>query len=236
MNRILNIFRHLQYFCPIWVIVLCLVLSGILGYFDCWTAAKVLSLIALGLFLAFIVYKPMNLVYGLIGTKGDIRIFVILLVFINLIFSFTYYFLFFSNAGITYDINQPHIAYNMFAGIDKADSTVVGEATIVEIRDANDSLVSYWKQPGEVHNYQKIEWPYVLKNTLMTSLMQEPSDFFAIASTYNTGVEDVPDEVEVFDYQKSKLFHWLLILQVFISWIFFGVFISILYNKFRYES
>ena len=69
----------------------------------------------------------------------------------------------------------------------------------------------------------------------MTSMMLEPSDLFAIASTYNQGVEDFPTETKL-DQQKSELFHWLLILQIFISWIFFGVFISILYNKFRYES
>jgi len=34
----------------------------------------------------------------------------------------------------------------------------------------------------------------------------------------------------------SDLFEWILIFHIIISWIFFGVFISLLYNKFRYES
>jgi uncharacterized membrane protein YqjE len=72
--------------------------------------------------------------------------------------------------------------------------------------------------------------------------MQEPTDFFSIASTYNTSMvapQFSPNkqlkEIEL-DKQKAKMFQWILIFQVLISWIFFGVFISLLYNKFRYES
>ena len=76
----------------------------------------------------------------------------------------------------------------------------------------------------------------------MTALMQEPTDFFAAASTYNESIVDssLSKKEQVaeitLDKQKTMMFHWILIFQILISWIFFGVFISLLYNKFRYES
>ena len=72
--------------------------------------------------------------------------------------------------------------------------------------------------------------------------MQEPTDFFSVASTYNESMADPSlspeDQLREIshDKQKSEMFQWVLIVQVLISWIFFGVFISLLYNKFRYES
>ncbi len=81
--------------------------------------------------------------------------------------------------------------------------------------------------------YQSISFGFVFRNTIITSLIQEPTDFFAAASTYNEA--QARDGLET-DKEKARLFHWILIFQILISWIFFGVFISILYNKFRYES
>lgn len=199
-----------------------------------WMPLNIITRFALVIFIIVLVWRPMNVVYGLIGTKGNISSYIVLLIVINVIFSCLYYGMIFRNAGITYDINQPHIAYSMFRTVE-GDSFTFKKHTVAYSYDLSGQAVSYTVNK-EVHNYQKIEYWYVLKNTFMTSLMQEPSDFFAIASTYNEGVDDEPEAMRTMDKQKSELFHWLLILQVFISWIFFGVFISILYNKFRYES
>lgn len=233
-----SIVSHLRNFYPIWVILFALLITAVLSTEYDWETVMHIAWVILIVFCVLVTLHPLNAVYGLIGTKGHVSTYVILLIIINVIFSGVYYHMIFQNAGITYDINQPHISYGLFA--DKPDTTttwpVPGEIERVEIYNQTDSIVSYWNKAGEDHHYQKIEYTYVLKNTFMTSLMQEPSDFFAIASTYNKGVDDFPQEVNWQDQQKSELFHWLLILQVFISWIFFGVFISILYNKFRYES
>lgn len=250
-------------FYPIWLIIIGL---GVATFFSArgeWEIAQRIALISLGAFLLLMWRKPMNIVYGLIGTKGDIRMYVFLLVFINLIFSGIYYYAIFKDAGITYDINQPYISYGMFNGKDTTAYTVTVRDTSYSY-DLAGEQISYTVSE-EKHNYQKVEPWYVLKNTFMTSLMQEPSDFFAIASTYNQAVDSKEKDIVVHNkitikrcckcknckcknaavvlsekkdrgQEKSELFHWLLILQVFISWIFFGVFISILYNKFRYES
>lgn len=236
-RQLKSILYHLKYFFPIWIIFAALLITAFSSTTFEWTTIKRIVWVILIIFCILFTLHSMNVVYGLIGTKGSVSTYVILLITINLIFSYIYYHMIFKDAGITYDINQPHISYNLFA--DKPGTTTwttSGDAVRIKIYNQNDSLVSYWTQPGEKHNYQKIDKRFVIKNTFMTSLMQEPSDFFAIASTFNRGVDDFPEDVNRLDQQKSELFHWLLILQVFISWIFFGVFISILYNKFRYES
>lgn len=224
-------------FYPIWLVIAGLGTATMLSFCGQWGMGQIIAWVSLGCFVLLMLSKPMNLVYGLIGTKGSIRTYVFLMIIINIIFSVIYHFAIFKDAGVTYDINQPYISYGMFQG-------KYAESQTVAIRDTSYTYnlqgeqISYAVNEEE-HRYQKVEFPYVLKNTFMTSLMQEPSDFFAIASTYNQAVDaEEKDLLAVAgrDKEKSELFHWLLILQVFISWIFFGVFISILYNKFRYES
>lgn len=257
------IYSKLANFYPIWLIFIGLGVATLFSASCEWEIAQKIALISLGAFLLFMWIKPMNLVYGLIGTKGDIRLYVLLLVCINVIFSGIYHFAIFKDAGVTYDINQPHISYGMFHAKDTQIDSVTIKDTIYTYNLAGEKI-SYTVNE-EKHKYQKIGFWYVLRNTFMTSLMQEPSDFFAIASTYNQAVDSKEKDIVVHNkitikrcckcknckcknaavvlsekkdrgQEKSELFHWLLILQVFISWIFFGVFISILYNKFRYES
>ena len=235
---ILNSFKYLadRKFIIVWIFFgLCALISlfGLSRHNYGWGICRIGLIISLVVFIIFLFHNPLNVVYGLIGTKGHIRTYLLLLVVINLIFSLIYQFGFFKNAGITYDINQPYISYGMFDGAQK-DSIIHQKGMYVPVFNAEGIPVSYWFQPGTDISFQKIRGIDVLKNTIMTSLMQEPSDFFAIASTYNEGVDDFIKSP--IDRQKSQLFHTLLILQIFISWIFFGVFISILYNKFRYES
>lgn len=224
-------------FVLIWIFfVLCLLFSlfGLPTKHWGWGICRIGLIILVGGFITLLFHKPLNVVYGLIGTKGNIRTYLSLLVVINIIFSFIYQFGFFKNAGITYDINQPYISYGIFSDIKQDTKTIPIPDEMVKVFNTDGVQLSYFIQSGDSLHFQIINYMDVFKNTLMTSLMQEPSDLFAIASTYNEGADDFikgPD-----DRQKSELFHTLLLLQVFISWIFFGVFISILYNKFRYES
>lgn len=200
--------------------------------------------------------KPMNAVYGLMGTSGSISVFFINFIIISILFSCIYYCGFFNTAGISYDINQPHISYGMFADTNSniieirdfirkpfKDKTVVTEApgqkeTII-IYDcdgltAKDTIIQQ-SITTESFYYQNIDYPTVLRSTVMTFLMQEPTDLFAVASTYNAEMSPHTQSNEN-DKQKTDQFHWILIFQVLIGWIFFGVFISLLYSKFRYES
>ncbi len=244
-----------------WILLAVLIIASIMHTFGNWTAGDWTSRIILIFFLAYIALKPMNAVYAFIGTKGSISHFVQLIIVINIIFSFIYYCGFFHNAGITYDSNQPYISYGMFKDSPKSDSTfvivheirgidteashslyiskridnkgLVYKDTLVVITPAR-SITPYYE---EEHIYKRINLITVIQNTALTSLMQEPTDLFATGVTFNN--IKLPEEQDLNgcnDYMMSRLFSWILVLQVFISWIFFGVFISILYNKFRYES
>lgn len=180
----------------------------------------------------------MNAVYGLIGTTGSIKLFFLNFLIITFVFAVIYHLGFFKNAGITYDVNQPHIDYKMFAvNSDKSDSikTNIVRDTLFFERQL-DSIV-YTESIVHVSTnelkYQKLSLAYVWRNTILTTLMQDPTDLFTIASTYNQAMES--DNASL-DKQKCGLFQWILIFQILISWIFFGVFIALLYDKFRHES
>ena len=191
------------------------------------------------IFLLFVI-RPMNAVYGLMGTSGSIRLFFFNFVLITLLFAKVYHYGFFKDAGISYDVNQPHIDYNYYAKKQQKEVVLCDTAVYKKCAD------STWHREIVVQetklNYQPIGFWYIWRNTIMTALMQEPTDFFAAASTYNESIVDssLSKKEQVaeitLDKQKTMMFHWILIFQILISWIFFGVFISLLYNKFRYES
>ena len=198
---------------------------------------------------ALIILRPMNAVYGLMGTSGSIRIFFFNFVIISLIFSSIYYFGFFKDAGISYDVNQPHIDFQKYAVTAKADiaktdlpiivvstkrDTVYVEhqldstsytETIIQTRVTRDTLPAF--------HYQPIDFLLVWRSTILTTLTQESADLLSIATVHNEAMESTNVGL---DKEKSELFEWILIFHIIISWIFFGVFISMLYNKFRYES
>lgn len=184
---------------------------------------------------ALMLLRPMNAVYGLMGTSGSIRIFFINFVVISLVFSTIYYFGFFKDAGISYCVNQPHINYQFYAYNSPCDS--VREIRDTVLLEHQSEKLSFKETVVHVKkdtlHYQRIEFMRVWRSTIMTTLTQEPTDLFSIASVHNASMEsgDV-----VLDKEKSDLFEWILIFHIIISWIFFGVFISLLYNKFRYES
>lgn len=106
----------------------------------------------------------------------------------------------------------------------------------IYIKSSDGAFLYFLK--SEKINYQRISRSQVLRNTIMTSLIQEPSDLFAAVAVFNEEHYNGGADCEHAKYDKSQstLFHWILILQILISWILLGVFISILYNKFRYES
>lgn len=246
IKRFKNHFKDFPY---VWFFFFLLFSAGILAFLGCWDLAKIIVGVAVILITVLMLSKPMNAVYGLMGATGSIRIFFMLFLCITCLFACIYQMCFFQHAGISYDVNQPHINYELYKNQDRKPITInspIQRDTVIyeKIVDSVAVREVVVKISHESLCYQPIDIWFTLRNTIMTSLMQEPTDFFAIASTFNEGVEnDVSifskkkDYIEVeLNREKSEVFQIVLILQVLISWIFFGVFISLLYNKFRYES
>lgn len=202
-----------------------------------WHLVKGVVYISVLIILAIFLLRPMNAVYGLMGTSGSIRLFFFNFLFITALFACIYHWAFFKDAGISYDVNQPHIDYQLFKN-DNQDGTI----RIVEKRDTmlferQLDTISY--RESVVHitrdtlHYQRIDFMQVWRSSILTTLTQEPAELLTSASIHNSGMDSSNIGL---DKQKSILFEWILILHIIISWIFFGVFISLLYNKFRYES
>ena len=203
--------------------------------YNLWFIPKCIIVIGIFIIVLLFLTKPMNAVYGLMGTTGSVNIFFLNFVIISLLFAMIYHFGFFHNAAVSYDVNQPHIYYNcpdsvIINGKNDSETTLLVHVTNngTEVKDTIYQIHEF------KYNYQSISFWDTFRNTIMTTLMQEPTDFFAIASTHNEAMDKGRELC--LDKDKAAMFHWLLIIQILISWIFFGVFISILYNKFRYES
>lgn len=230
---------HIFDFPYVWIVIILLVVSAFIAYLhpNNWNTAGTIGGISLLLMTILLLAKPMNAIYGLIGTSGSIRLFFGTFILITLIFAFIYHFLFFQNAGITYSVNQPHIDFQMFVGTSRTDSVKVFEKRdTIFIEHPKDSVSikeSVIHVTNETLCYQKIGFMKVWKSTIMTTLTQDASDLFALATVHNASMDSRDN---VLDEQKSCLFEWILIFHIIISWIFFGVFISLLYNKFRNES
>lgn len=233
-----KLFRHLGDFPYIWIFFLLLSIAGVLAFYGLWGLAKVIGIIAVALLVVLLIAKPMNAVYGLMGTTGSIELFFATFLLFTLLFAGIYQLGFFQTAGVSYDINQPHLDYGLYIGKDR-------EPVIVRLPVQRDTAVvehltgadSVWREMvvterEEQLHYQPISFWSTWRNTILTALMQEPVEFFVLASTYNAAIYT---DDSVLDEQKAETFQWLLIFQILISWIFFGVFISLLYSKFRYE-
>lgn len=209
-----------------------------------WQFDKWLCRIMLISLTLLIILRPMNAVYGLMGTNASIRVFFSNFIIISLIFSSIYYFGFFKDAGITYDVNQPHIDFQRYAVANKADSPSVFMSTkkdTVYVEHKLDNR-SYTETIIETHvirdtlpaiHYQPIDFMQVWRSTIMTTLTQESADLLSSTTVHNDAVKSTNTSL---DKEKSEMFEWILIFHIIISWIFFGVFISLIYNKFRYES
>ena len=230
---------HFKEFPYIWIGLLLLFTAALVGSgIKGWYFGVTLFGISLSLMVALILIRPMNAVYGLMGASGDIRLFFFNFVLITLVFAGIYQIGFFRNAGISYDVNQPHIYFNLFQDAPNEDTVIWSEPSIEKVVEkTNLAEMAYDTIYREVRGklfYQKINFGFTWRNTILTALMQEPAEFFSIASTANHSMNT--ENGAKLDEQKATMFHLILIFQILISWIFFGVFISLLYNKFRYES
>ncbi len=239
---------HIKDFSLMWILLFVIFLGVALS-------SKFLSILGLGMILWMLVFssKPLNIIYGLIGTSGSIQIFFLSFITISFVFSAIYFVGFFQHAYISYDINQPHVHFvnarshsiqeyccdMIILDSDMNERTASnGLVTLMDttiVYANNGERLSYTVQPLR---YQRITYSQVLRNTIITSLISEPSDLFAAASAFNQEHYNQSGDCihAYYDKTRSGLFHWILILQILISWILLGVFISILYNKFRYES
>lgn len=232
-------FEHIIDFWYIWGLLVLLAMGLfflLLSDVD-WQYSRWLCRILLITMIMLLLLRPMNAVYGLMGTGGSIRIFFLNFIMISFVFSTIYYFGFFKDAGISYDINQPHVAYDMYRTGSRTPKPIKSIEVLISYKSLEKDAPRDTTYQENTINYQPIYFHQILQNTIMTSLMQEPTELFSVASTCNEGMENSNCIIEKsLNKEKTDLFYWVLISQVLISWIFFGVFISLLYNKFRYES
>lgn len=240
---------YMSDFSYIWVFLVAILCIAFFAVPCNWDLSIKLFSTILVLLTILILFLPMNTVYGLMGTSGSIRLFFFNFILISSIFSSIYYFGFFKTAGITYDANQPHIDYMMYDKTINADSIKANSMKNIEpikkdtvyLEHKLDS-VTYTETIISTHitrdtlttlHYQPIDFWQVWRSTILTTLTQESADLLSIATVHNEAMKSTNPEM---DKEKSELFEWILIFHIIISWIFFGVFISLLYNKFRYES
>ncbi|MBO4531858.1 MAG: hypothetical protein J5767_14605 [Paludibacteraceae bacterium] len=245
-----NFCRHIICFPYIWLIITILFAASLFSLYGNWDIARLMIFGGVTLVVILLTWHPLNAVYGLMGTSGSISVFFVNLILFCFTFSGIYYWGFFKTAGISYDINQPHIDYEMFADSTNKrfwiadiwerpfwDSTIVRplETETTYIYDSTGTTIvdTLYRATPERLYYQNIDFVTVLQNTALTFLMQEPTDLMATAVTYNAEYSGIGQTI---NKQKTEQLHWILLFQVLVGWIFFGVFISLLYNKFRYES
>lgn len=215
------------------LLVLVFVMSWFGGKWS-WEISKYAVYLVVGITTVLFLWRPMNAVYGLMGTSGSIRLFFANFLLITLIFASIYQCAFFKYAGISYNVNQPHIDYDCYRDYSREIREVPDTNEIIIERIIDGVSVRECYKQIETLRYQPITFGQTWRNTIMTTLMQEPTELFSAATTYNAERNKKGDVYS--DNSKATAFHWLLNIQVLISWIFFGVFISILYSKFRYES
>lgn len=227
--------KHFRDFHFVWILLVAVLLAPF--YFHIMKGMIVYIVIAS--FICYLIWRPLGAVFGLIGTSGSIRLFFANFVLITFLFSLVYYYGFFKNAGITYDINQPHIDYQLFADSANSVSAKVPEQSFPK-RDT--ILLEHQLDSKTFHetvittdslHYQRIDFVQVWRSTILTTLTQEPADLLVVATIHNAAQKS---SNVILNKRKSDLFEWILICHIIVSWIFFGVFISLLYNKFRYES
>lgn len=227
INKIRNFLRKTkQYLCDFflhlfsfWFSWIALAAMLFVSFMDVPNKMLILTILVF-IFLAVLIFKPMNIIYGLIGTHGYIGFFFLLFFVVNVVFAGIYYQIFFQNAGVTYDINQPHVEFNLFE-FDTVSERIVYRSEGIETLPVTNN--------DTAHYYYRIDFSWVMRNTLLTSLMQEPTDFYSVSSTY-TGVSRNKEDL---NYDIAKFFQWFLVFHILVSWILLGVFISLVYQKFR---
>lgn len=231
-----RIIGHAKEFPYIWALLILLLIIAIISPYKWGISSKLLGAL-LVLIIAQLLILPMNAVYGLMGTSGSIRLFFVNFILITLLFAGVYYGAFFKDAGVSYDINQPHIDYQLYSGKPKVNIAKVSENRDTLFFERQIDTISFKESiinvTRDTIHYQPISFVQVWRSSILTTLTQEPAELLTAASVNNAGMDSSD---LIIDKQKSDLFEWILIFHIIISWIFFGVFISLLYNKFRYES
>lgn len=236
-NFVRKFCAHFKEFPYIWFFLIILFLTAWLIAPSQWHASLRVVGITLSLITALLLVRPMNAVYGLMGTSGSIPMFFFNFLFITLLFAGIYHLAFFSKAGISYDVNQPHIDFSCYVDGSDSNRVRVNERSDTLYFERQIDTFSFSEHVVSISrdtlHYQPISFGQVWRSSILTTLTQEPADLFTAASVNNSGIKTTDATL---DKQKSALFEWILIFHIIISWIFFGVFISLLYNKFRYES
>lgn len=243
--------QHVKAFWLPWFFLAILAIACAFGY----ETRLIIMYISMGLFVFALVFRPLNIIHGLIGARGDVKMFFLMFCLINILFSGIYYSGFFRFAGITFDVSQPHVEFFFFEEQDKSvKAIIIEEENPIVVRNGEmeqlDSrrvrIKEFWKSkmevtakqtkyeyllrhdPEKAHFYHKVDYIWVLQNTILTSLMQEPTEFYSFTCTYN-GNHEFNDRNAV----MARGFHWFLVFHILVSWIFLGVFISLIYQKFR---
>ena len=230
--------RFLDHILDFWVVWMLLFAMLFFSWVFGWKPwVKYAVYITAILFVLYLLFKPMATVYGLVGGSANIRTFLFNYVLIIFLFSGVYYYLFFKDAGVCFDGDNPVLNYSMFEGKGCVYDTLIRDTTyaIVQENRITDSTIlceQIIRMEGvDSLLYHRVTYWLVLKNTTLTSLTQGPSDFFFQVSDYSENMNTVTNDTE-----RSSLFSIVLLLHVLISWLFLGVFISLLYSKFRYEA
>ncbi len=223
--------RHLLDFWVIWLFLGIILFLSLVFH---WTPiVKCLVYLLAGILVVYMLCRPMSTVYGLVGGSASIPTFLFNFFLITVLFSLVYWGLFFENAGICYDGDNPQLEYAMTDSIQCKYDTVC--RVIVEERITDSSITQQQVIQTYVDTitakYHSISYWMVLKNSFLTSLTQGPSDFFFQVSDFGENINTISVEKD-----KTALFSIILLLHVLISWLFLGVFISLLYSKFRYEA
>ena len=189
-----------------------------------------------GLFFLYIILKPMGAVYALVGASTSLRAFFINFILITFAFAGIYYGLFFKDAGICFQGDVAQINYTIFKGHPGINTLLLSDTaqtSFMEERVIDGERFSEQVTQTRIESleYQRVTLSIVVENTLITSLTQDPSDLYYAISDLGECMNVISS-----DLKKTQLFSYTLILHILISWLFLGVFISLVYSKFRYEA
>lgn len=217
--------RGRHHFFHFWPMVLALTLLLVASYFTMehdWATYKNIVKVVLCFVTLLLCWKPMNAVYGLMGTSGSIRLFFINFILITFVFASVYHYAFFRFAGISYDVNQPHIDFQLYANTTKANpENVLEKVTIrkdtVYLEHHLDSITfseTVVHTTTDTLHYQKIGFWQVWRSTILTTLTQESADLLTIATVHNEAMDSTNVGL---DKEKSELFEWILIFHIIIS-------------------
>lgn len=226
-----SVWIHATDFWVVWALIAALVVLSLLFK----VPNKWITIIE-GLFFLYIILKPMGAVYALVGASTSLRAFFINFIIISLAFAGVYYGLFFKDAGICFQGDVAQIDYSIFKdrhGENTLEITDTAKVSFIEERIVDGKHISEQviQTKVETLTYNRITFSIVAENTLITSLTQDPSDLYYVISDLGESMNAIST-----DHLKTKLFSYTLLLHILISWLFLGVFISLVYSKFRYEA